>query len=56
MTKEEAFDIINSLKNWNTEQKSISLSFTGVRTPADDIYDAKRKALKEAWETLGELP
>ena len=54
MNKEEAWKVIDSCKNWNTGQKSTSFAFGGARTEEDDIYDAKRAALKEAWKAIGQ--
>lgn len=55
MTKDEAQKIIDDCKGWNIEQKSCSYAFQGVRTKADDAYDAKRDALRAAWRVIGEL-
>ena len=55
MTKDEAREIIQTLKGWNKSQKSLSYAFDGVRVPEDDIYDAQRAALAKAWKTIGEL-
>lgn len=55
MTKDEAWKIIESCKGWNTGQKSISMCFHGIRAPEDDVLDAKRDALAEAWRVVGEL-
>jgi hypothetical protein len=53
MTREEALVIVKACENWNTGQKSISLAFGGPRTAEDDVYDARRAALKQAWQVLG---
>jgi len=53
MTKEEAWKIIEENRNWNYSQVSPSLAFSGVRVPADDVYDAKREALRVAWAVVG---
>lgn len=52
MTKEEALRIIEACKGWNTSQRSWSLCWRGVRTAEDDILDAKRAALAEAWRVV----
>ncbi len=52
MTIEEAWKIIEACKNWNASQKSLSLAFGGVRTAEDDIYDARRSALAQAWRVV----
>lgn len=54
MTKEEAWKIIEECRGWNAGQKSISLAFGGGRTSHDDVLDAKRAALAEAWRVVGE--
>jgi hypothetical protein len=54
MTREEALEIVDRLRNWNTSQQSCSRAFGGKRTPEDDIYDARRAALAKAWKVLGE--
>lgn len=54
MIKDEAWKIIEACKGWNTGQKSTSLAFNGVRTTEDDALDARRAALKKAWEVVGE--
>ena len=54
MTKDEAWTIIEACKGWNTGQKSASLAFNGIRSPEDDVLDAKRAALAEAWKVVGE--
>lgn len=53
MTLEEAWKIIDACKNWNTSQRSPSLAFGGVRKLEDDVYDARRAALAEAWRVVG---
>jgi hypothetical protein len=55
MTKEEAWKIIEACRDWNIGQKSMSLAFGGPRVPEDDILDAKKIALKEAWKIVGEV-
>ena len=52
MTKEEAWKIIEANKNWNTSQKSISWIFEGKRTKEDDIFDARREAIAQAWKVI----
>ena len=52
VTLEEAWKIIDACKGWNASQKSPSLAFGGVRTPEDDIYDARRSALAAAWRVV----
>lgn len=54
MTKEEAWKIIESCKDWNTSQRSISSCFRGVRTDEDDYLNARREALRKAWLVVGE--
>lgn len=54
MTKDEAWEIIRECRGWNHGQKSVSLAFRGIRTAEDDVLDARRDALKQAWRTLGE--
>lgn len=53
MTKEEAWQIIKACENWNIGQKSLSLAFTGERVQEDDVLDARRAALEQAWKTVG---
>jgi len=53
MTKEEAWKIIELCRNWNTGQKSTTFAFHGIRTDEDDYLDARRVALKKAWEVVG---
>lgn len=55
MTKEDAWKIIEECRKWNNGQKSVSLAFNGVRTLEDDILDARRAALKKAWEVVSEV-
>lgn len=54
MTKDEAWAIIEDCKKWNIGQKSWSFANGGIRTGEDDVLDAKRNALVEAWKTIGE--
>jgi hypothetical protein len=54
MTKTEAWRIIEECKGWNPSQKSLSLVCWDVRTQEDDILDAKRAALAQAWRVVGE--
>ncbi len=53
MTKEEAWKIIDECRNWNYGQKSIGYAFGGHRSAEDDVFDARRAALLEAWKTVG---
>lgn len=53
MILEEAKKIVEECQNWSAGQKSVSLAFNGLRTAEDDILDAKRAALKKAWEVIG---
>lgn len=55
MNKKECEQIIYNAKGWNHEQKSVSLSFTGIRTTEDDIYDARRELIKQAYIRLTKL-
>lgn len=54
MNQDDAFRIIESCRNWNAAQTSVSLIFHGIRTDEDDVLDARRAALKEAWRVVGE--
>ncbi len=54
MTKEEAWKIIVQCQNWNTGQMSHDLASGGNRTKQDDVFDARREAIAEAWRTVGE--
>ena len=54
MTKDEARWTIEQCKGWNTGQKSMTHAFGGPRTTEDDVLDAKRAALKKAWEVVRE--
>lgn len=54
MTKEEAWKVIDACKNWNTGQLSVGHAFGGPRTQEDDVLDAKRAALAQAWRVVGE--
>lgn len=47
MTKDEAWRIINALKNWNT-------SYKGCNEAEMKIADEKREALRQAWRVVGE--
>jgi hypothetical protein len=55
MTREEAWRIIESCKDWNEGQKSTDLIFNGKRSTHDDVLDARRAALAEAWRTVGKF-
>ena len=48
MTKEEAWQIIEACKGWNTAQQSINDA-----KGEQELLDAKRAALAEAWRTVG---
>ncbi len=52
MTLDKAWKVIENLRGWNVEQTSCSRAFGGAREPVDDVYDARRAALKLAWETV----
>ena len=52
MTVEEAWKIVNACKGWNEGQKSVQHAFGGPRTAEDDILDARRSALKKAWQII----
>ena len=52
MNHDNAFRIIENCRNWNAAQTSVSLAFNGIRTSEDDVLDARRAALKEAWEVV----
>ena len=54
MTKSEALDILDRFKDWNYNQKSISLAFDGVKTSADLIYDARRELILKAYNVLND--
>lgn len=54
MTKEEAWRIIEECRGWNAGQRSCSYTFNGERTVEDDMLDAKRTALTEAWKRVKE--
>jgi len=54
MTKEEAWEIIKECRGWNAGQHSIALAFNGIRTSEDDLLDAKREALAQAWRVVSE--
>lgn len=55
MNEAQAWEIIRECKNWNTTQTSVKLAFDGIRTPEDDMLDAKRLALTKAWKVVGEI-
>ena len=48
----EAWRIIEECRGWNTSQKSTTHIFEGCRSSEDDILDAKRAALAEAWRVI----
>ena len=52
MTVEEAWKVVDACKGWNISQKSVRHAFGGPRTAEDDVLDARRAALKKAWETI----
>ena len=52
MTKEEAWKIVEECRDWNAGQMSYSFIVFGERTTEDDVFDAKRAALKKAWEVI----
>lgn len=52
MTIEEAKFIIEQCKDWNTGQTSLSKAFGGPRTEEDEVLDAKRFALKMAFNVI----
>ena len=52
MNHDNAFRIIENCRNWIAAQTSVSLAFNGIRTSEDDVLDARRAALKEAWEVV----
>lgn len=52
MTKDEAYNILEMFKNWNTGQKSMEHAFGGHKNLVDDIYDERRKLIKKAYEVL----
>ena len=56
MTHAEALRVIELCRGWNSEQKSVSLVFRGIRTNEDEIYDARRAALRAAWKRLAAEP
>ena len=48
MTKDEAWRIIEACRGWNTAQQSINAA-----KGEQELLDAKRAALAEAWRTVG---
>ena len=54
MTKDEAWKIIGICERWNTGQASIS-DDPEVRKSENDIYNARRAALAQAWRVIGEM-
>ena len=54
MTKDEAWKIIGVCMRWNTGQASIS-DDPEVRKSENDIYNARRAALAQAWRVIGEM-
>ena len=55
MTKAECFEILDRYKNWNSDQKSISRAFGGLRTDVDDILDERRRLILAATKRLREI-
>jgi hypothetical protein len=53
MTKDEAWKIIGVCTRWNTGQASIS-DDPVVQKAENDIYNARRAALAQAWRVIGE--
>jgi hypothetical protein len=53
MTKDEAWKIIGVCMRWNTGQASIS-DDPVVQKAENDIYNARRAALAQAWRVIGE--
>lgn len=54
MSREEAREILDRFKNWNTGQKSLEYSMYRERTREDDIFDARRELILAATKTLSE--
>lgn len=52
MSFDEAWQVIVECRGWNVGQVSVSLAFEGIRAAEDDVLDAKRAALKLAWEVV----
>ena len=48
MTKDEAREIITLCKDWNKGQR-------GFTAEENAVYEARRRALKKAWDTLAEI-
>jgi len=55
LTKEECVQIFKQFEGWNSGQKSASLCINGIRTPEDDILDAKREIYLTVLKRLKEL-
>lgn len=53
MTKDEAWKIIGVCTRWNTGQASIS-DDPEIRKAENDIYNARRAALAQAWRVIGD--
>jgi hypothetical protein len=54
MTKDEAWKIIGVCERWNKSQASIS-DDPEIRKAENDIYNARRAALAQAWRVIGEM-
>lgn len=54
MTKDEAWKIIGICERWNTSQASISDDPVVLKSE-NDIYNARRAALAQAWRVIGEM-
>lgn len=48
MTIQEAWRIIEELRGWNTSQTSISFAMYRIEVKEDEIYHARREALRKA--------
>jgi hypothetical protein len=55
LTMQDCLDILDRFKDWNIEQKSLSLVFDGIRTTEDDIFDQQRKLILKATTRLVDL-
>jgi len=47
--------ILKEYRSWNHGQRSVSLSFNGIRTQEDDIYDIRRKLILIATNRLKQM-
>lgn len=52
MKLEEAKEFIKQWSNWNIGQQSLSLACGGPRTTEDDILDARRIILLNAYKVV----